>query len=71
MEEGRPRVLENNVLRKTSGPKRKEVTGDWRRLHKEELYDLYLSRIITWVTKSRRMRWAGHVAFMGDRKRRI
>jgi hypothetical protein len=55
MEERRLRVFENNVLMKTSGSKRNEVE-DWRKLHKEELYDLYLLRIIAWVTKSRRMR---------------
>ena len=49
------------------GPKRDEVTGEWRGLHNEELYDLY-SPIIVRVTKSRRMRWAGHVARMVERK---
>jgi hypothetical protein len=50
------------------GPKRKEVTGEWRRLYNEELNDLYLSPTIIRVIKSRRMRWAGHVARMGEGK---
>jgi hypothetical protein len=53
------------VLRGILGPKRDEVTGEWRRLHNEELNDLYSSTNIIWVIKSRRMRWAGHVARMG------
>jgi hypothetical protein len=53
-------VFENRVLRRIFGPKRDEVTGKWRRLHNEELHDLYSSNI-----KSRRMRWAGHVALWG------
>jgi hypothetical protein len=61
-------VFENRVLRKIFGPKKDEVTGDWRRLHNEELYDLYSSPNTVRVIKSRRMRWAGHVADM--RKRR-
>jgi hypothetical protein len=59
-------VFENRVLRGIFGPKRDEVTGEWRRLHNEELYDLYSSPNIIWVIKSRRMRWAGHVARMGE-----
>jgi hypothetical protein len=54
------------VLGKTFGPKRDEVTGKWRRLHKEELYDQYSSTNIIRVIKSRRMRSAGHVERMGD-----
>jgi hypothetical protein len=50
------------------GPRRDEVTGEWRRLHNEELIDLYSSPNIVWVIKSRRMRWAGHVARMGERR---
>jgi len=65
MEERRPRVLENRVLRRIFGPKRDEVTGEWRKLHKEELNDLYSSPNIFRVIKSRRMRWAGHVARIG------
>jgi hypothetical protein len=54
------------VLRKVFGPKRDEVTGEWRKLHNEELNDLYSSPNIVWVVKLRRMRWAGHVARMGE-----
>ena len=54
------RVFENMVLRRIFGPKRDEVTGEWRRLHNEELNDLYSSPNIVRVIKSRRMRWAGH-----------
>jgi hypothetical protein len=62
-EEHRLRVFENRVLKRIFGPKRDEVTGDWRKLHNEELYNLYSSpnRMI----KSRRMRWSGHVARKG------
>jgi hypothetical protein len=60
-------VLENRVLRRIFGPKRDEVTGEWRRLHNEEFNGLYSSRNIIRVIKSRRMRWAGHVARMGKR----
>jgi hypothetical protein len=66
-EEHRLRVFENRVLRRIFGPKRDEVTGEWRRLHNEELNDLYSSTNIR-VIKSRRMRWAEHVARMGDRR---
>jgi hypothetical protein len=65
-EEHRLRVFENRVLRKICGPKRDEVTGEWRRLHNEELNDLYSSPNIIRVIKPRIMRWAGHVARMGE-----
>jgi hypothetical protein len=64
-QEHRLRVFENTVLRRIFGPKRDEVTGEWRRLHNEVLNDLYSSPNIIRVIKSRRMRWAGHVARMG------
>jgi len=59
------RVFENGVLRRVFGPKRDEVTGEWRRLHNEDLYDLCSSPNIVQVMKSRILRWAGHVAGMG------
>jgi hypothetical protein len=59
-------VFENRVLRGICGSKRDEVTGEWRRLHNEELNDLYSSPTIIQVIKSRRMRWAGHVAHMSE-----
>jgi len=62
------RVFENKVLRRIFGPRRDEVTGDWRRLHNEELNDLYSSPNIVQVIKSRKMRWAGHVAHMGEER---
>ena len=62
----RLRVFENRVLRKVFGPKRDEVTGEWRKLHNEELNDLYSLPNIVRVVKSRRMRWAGHVARLGE-----
>jgi hypothetical protein len=65
-EEHRLRVLENRVLRRIFGPKRDKVTGKWRRLHNDELNDLYSSPNIIRVIRSRRMRWAGHVARMGE-----
>jgi hypothetical protein len=61
-EEHRLRVFENRVLRIIFGPKRDEVTGGWRKLHNEELHNLYSSRSIIRMIRSRRMRWAGHVA---------
>jgi hypothetical protein len=59
-------VFENRVLRRIFVPKRDEVTGEWGRLHNEELNDLYSSPNIIRVIKSRRMRWAVHVARMGE-----
>jgi hypothetical protein len=67
-EEQRLRVFQNRVLRRIFGPKRDEATGEWRRLHNEELNDLYSSQNIIRVMKSRRMRWAGHVARMGEKR---
>jgi hypothetical protein len=67
-EERRLRVFENRVLRRIFGPKRNEVTGEWREIHNEEFNDLYSSHNIVRGIKSRRMRWAGHVARMGERK---
>jgi hypothetical protein len=67
-EEQRMRVFENRVLRRIFGPKRDEATGEWRRLQNEELHDLYSSPNIIRVIKSRRMRWAGHVARMGGKE---
>jgi hypothetical protein len=64
-------VFENRVLRRIFGPKRDEVTGEWRTLHNEELRDLYFSTSIIRVMKSRKMRWAAHVARMGRRGTRI
>jgi hypothetical protein len=68
-EEQRLRVFGNRVLRRIFGPKRDEVTGEWRKLHNEELRDLYSSPSIIRIIKSRRMRWAGHVARMGEEER--
>jgi hypothetical protein len=64
--EHRLRVFENRVLRRMFGPKREEVTGEWRELHNEELNNLYSSPDIIRQVKSRRIRWAGHVALMGE-----
>ena len=67
-EKRRLRVFENRVLRKMIGPRRDELTGEWRKLHNEELNDLYSSPIVGRVIKWRRMRWAGHVGRMGERR---
>jgi hypothetical protein len=67
-EEQRLRVFENRVLRRIFGPKKDEATREWRRLHNEELNHLYSSTNIIRVTKSRSMRWAGHVARMGEKR---
>jgi hypothetical protein len=61
-------VFENRVLRQIFGPKRDEVMGEWRKLHNEELCDLYSSPSIIRIIKSRRMRWAGHEARMGEKR---
>ena len=62
-------MFENRLLRRVFGPKRDKVTGDWRKLHNEELSDLYSLPNIVRVAKSRRMRWAEHVANMGQGER--
>jgi len=67
-EERKLRVSENMVLRKIFGPRRDKVMGEWGRLHNEELNDLYSSPNIVQVIKSRRMRWAGHVARLGEER---
>jgi hypothetical protein len=64
-------VFENRVLRRIFGPKRDELKGEWRKLHNEELRDLYSSPSIIRIIKSKRMRWANHVARMGRRGTRI
>jgi len=61
------RVFENRMLRRTFGPKRDKVKGEWIRLHSEELYYLYLSPNIIQVIKLRRMRWVGHMAHLGEK----
>jgi len=65
-EERRLSVFENRVLKRVFGPNRDGVTGEWRKLHNEELNDLYSSPNTVRVIKSRRMRWAGHVAHVGE-----
>jgi hypothetical protein len=61
-------MFENRVLRRIFGPKRDEVTGEWTKVHNEKLHDLYSSPSIIRIMKSRRMRWMGHVARMGENR---
>jgi hypothetical protein len=68
-EEHRLRVFNNRVLRRIFVPKRDEVMGEWSKLHSEELHNLYSSSDIIRQVKSRRMRWAGHVARMGEERK--
>jgi hypothetical protein len=67
-QEQRLGVFENRVLRRIFGRKRDEVTGEWTKLHNEEFHDLYYSPSIIRIMKARRMRWAGHVARMGEKR---
>jgi hypothetical protein len=67
----RLRVFENRVLRRIFGPKRDEVTGEWWKLHNEELHNLYSPLNIIRQVKPRRMRWAGHVARTGEERKYI
>jgi hypothetical protein len=67
-EENKLREIENRVLRRIFGPKRDGATGGWRKLHNEELHNLYSSPSIIRIIKSRRTRWAGHVARMGEKR---
>jgi hypothetical protein len=67
-ERHRLRVFENSVLRRIFGPKRDEVTAGWRKLHNEELHNLYSSPSVIRMIKSRRMRWAGHIGRMGEKR---
>jgi hypothetical protein len=69
-EKHRLRVFDNRVLRRIFGPKRDEVTGEWRKLHNKELHDFYSSQSILRIIKSRRMGWAGHVARMREKRNR-
>jgi hypothetical protein len=64
-------VFENRVLRRRFGPRRDEVTGEWRKLHNEELHDLYSSLSIIKMITSKRKRWAGHIARTGRDEERI
>jgi hypothetical protein len=68
-EEHRLRLFDNRVLSRIFGPKRDEVTGEWTKLHCEELLNLYSTPDIIRQVKSRRMRWAGHVARMGEERK--
>ena len=68
LRERKLRVFENMLLRRIFGLRRDEVMGEWRRLDNEELNDLYCSSNIVWVIKLRRMRWVGHVAYMGEKR---
>jgi hypothetical protein len=70
-EEHRLRVFENRPLKKKFGPKRDEVIGGWRKLHNEELHNLHCLPSIIRIIKSRRMKWAGHVARMGEKRMHI
>jgi hypothetical protein len=67
-QEHKLRVFENRVLRRIIGPKMDGVTGGWRKLHNEELHNLYTSPSIVRIITSRRMRWVGHVAQMGEKR---
>jgi hypothetical protein len=67
-EECRLRAFDNMVFRRIFGPEMDEVTGNWRKLHNEELNDMYCSPNMVWVIKPRRMRWAVHVTRMGERR---
>jgi len=67
-EERRLRVFENSVLTRIFGPKRDKMKGEWRKLHNEELNDLYSSPNTVRVIKTKGMRWAGHVARIGERR---
>jgi hypothetical protein len=66
--QSRLRVFENRVMRRTFGPKRDEVTGGWRKLHNEKIHNLYSSPNIIIMTNSWRVRWAWHVARMGEKR---
>jgi len=68
-DEHKLRVLENKVLKKIYGPKQGDMAGEWRRLHNKELHGLYDSPDVVRIMKSRRLRWAGHVARMGEKRR--